>query len=105
MAFSPPIERALEMGHFVNASELAELCAELGLEAEEAAMIEATEHAAKAVAAKLGVAYSHTDNQPGFAGLCASFKPAHKGQPCPKALAVFDTGSDWAHRLSMDDPA
>ena len=87
------------MGQFVNASEIAELCAELGLCAEETALIEAVDKAAQAIACKVGVLYSHTDNQPGFAGLCASFGPAYPGQRCPQMLARFNPGSDWAHGL------
>lgn len=84
------------MGHFVNALEIVELCAELGLHAEEQLLIEATDRAAKAIARTLGVQALHTDNQPGFGGLCANFGSAYEGQRCPKKIAYYDSQSDWA---------
>lgn len=84
------------MGHFVNASELAELCCELDLLIEEAALITATNHVGCAIAAKLDIVFLEASNQPGFGGLCASFGPSFNGQKCPASLKELDPSSDWA---------
>lgn len=83
------------MGHFLDASQLAELCRELGLENEERFLIDAATAAGSAIASKLHVACKPADNQPSFGGLCVSFHERYGGQSCPEELIRFDPSSDW----------
>ena len=84
------------MGHYVNASELAAICLTLQLEAEEQALVEASENAADAIANKLGVKCDSVATEPQWGGLCADFQPAFAGQGCPDELRGLDSSSDWA---------
>lgn len=93
------------MTHFVGASEIADLCGDLGLKAQETAVKDAVNEAAKALAERLGVTLVHTDNQPGSGGLFACFEPAHAGQKCPKPLARCDIQSAWALEEGLYCPA
>lgn len=85
------------MAHFLNASELAEICNSMGLKEAEAVLVHAAQIAGEAIAKKLGIEIvSEADCQPGFAGLCVGFGPATPGQSCPEEIRDMDPGSDWA---------
>ena len=83
------------MGHYLNVSQLAELCLALDLHDTEQRLVTATEIAAEALAIKLGVTFLSARNDPGFGGLCAKFGPKFKGQKCPELLKQYDPSSDW----------
>ena len=84
------------MGHFVGASDIVDLCGEVGLESEKAAMLDALNKAATALADKFGVSLVSIENQPGTGGLFACFEQAYVGQQCPNQLAWRDITSPWA---------
>jgi len=85
------------MAHFLNASQLAECCVELGLEWEQKLLERACQVVAQRVSDRLGVAIvADADTQPGFAGLCVGFGPETEHQECPVELLQYDPGSDWA---------
>lgn len=93
------------MGHFLDASQLAEECARLGLEKSEQAILDACDAAAKAIAEKRGDVEILNDasNEPGFGGVCVNFGPLKAGAKCPEDFAHYDSGSDWAEQEEDED--
>ena len=95
------------MAHFLNASELAEVCAELDLSRELADLEDAAQRAALAIAEKLGIHLgSDANTQAGFGGLCAGFTPLTPGQAIPEEIVQYDESSDWAQNdgaMSCDE--
>jgi hypothetical protein len=61
----------------------------------EAALEQATKDLAQALADHHGITLHDVSNQPGFGGLCATFRPAHEGQPCPPDIDSGDPSGDW----------
>jgi hypothetical protein len=85
------------MAHFLDASQLAEDCALLGLDFEARTLIEAAQRAGEAIARERGIVVTNDAScEPGFGGLCVGFGPAQEDQPCPDDFRDYDSGSDWA---------
>jgi hypothetical protein len=94
-----------KMAHFLDASQLAEECNRLGLEAEASLLLAAAQVAGEAIARARGIALTvSAGGDPEFGrGLCVGFGPAQSGQTCPADFADYDAGSDWAEGATDDD--
>lgn len=56
----------------------------------------AAEELARAIAQKLGIqCVDVSDQGSAFGGLCATFRPAFEGQPCPQEIDGLDSGGEW----------
>ena len=62
-------------------------------------LAQAVEDAVDALAAgladRLGIEKGKTTYEREFGGLCASFKPRYREQPCPPCIEQGDPGGDW----------
>lgn len=55
-----------------------------------------TKDFAEAIAKRLEIKCTDVSYQgSAFGGLCATFGPAHEGQPCPDAIEGLDSGGEW----------
>jgi hypothetical protein len=82
--------------YFLNASQVAEACAEMGMAEHVTAIEAAVQCAAMAIAQKLNVEItSDASTEPGFAGLCVGFGPMSADQELPDALATYDDEDEW----------
>ena len=85
------------MSKILNTDDLLSLLETIGRPDEVELVVDALSAASLVIAQHYGVDIHDTSYQPGFAGLCTTFQPAHEGQDCPEELSQLDADGEWGN--------